>query len=419
MAVFAGGWTLPDAVAVAGEDADEFEVLDLLTRLADKSLVTVDREAGGEARYSTLETVRQFALELLNQSPERDAVRDRHLDRFIAFVEEFERLRTAGAAEAFGPLMDRELENVLAAHVWCGEARDGALRGLRLVKGLRRYWADRSLLELGKRIFGEALQRASALRETAEYSHLLAGLSDVHYFRGEYAESAAAGREALAVARVIGDRGTILSALDAASCAVYSLGDSDDEARALCEEFVALAREHGESRWLMGSLTYLSEIRRASGDLAGALELYDELLPKSKDASNASLAITHSNITMIHVALGNTDGWKPALASAAADAEGAASRRISTAFLETAASAAESFGRPDLTARFYGASLQQMARSVCLPYISCCPFPAAGRLDSIGGQGLAVPAWGPRSGSRGRSCERSGDGAAWPGGGAR
>ena len=363
MAVFAGGWTLPDAVAVAGEDADEFEVLDLLTRLADKSLVVVDREGGaGEARYSMLETVRQFALELLNQSPERDAVRDRHLDRFIAFAEEFERLRTGGAAVAFGPLMDRELENVLAAHVWCGEARDGALRDLRLVKGLRRYWVDRGLLDLGKRIFNEALERASGLRDTREYSHLLAGLSDVYYFRGEYAESASAGREALAIGRALGDRATVLSALDAASCAVYALGEAD-EARVLCEEFVELAREQGESRWLMGSLTYLSEIRRASGDLAGALELYDELLPKSRDASAASLSITYSNMSMIHTALGNARELMTTLLRAGDCAEAAASRRISTAFLETAASAAEFFGRPELAARFYGASEQQMARS--------------------------------------------------------
>ena len=362
MAVFSGGWTLPDAVAVAGEDADEFEVLDLLTRLADKSLVGVDRESGGEARYSMLETVRQFALELLNQSPERDQVRDRHLDRFIAFVAEYDRQRNASLNVAFGPVMDRELENVLAAHVWCGEARDGALRGLRLVKGLRRYWADRSLLELGKRIFGEALQRASALRETAEYSHLLAGLSDVHYFRGEYAESAAAGREALAVARVIGDRGTILSALDAASCAVYSLGDADDEARTLCEEFVALAREHGEPRWMMSALTYLSEIRRASGDLRGALALYDELMPVMAGSSSATMAVTYSNMVMIRIALGDEGGLRPDLLHAADDATGASSRRISTAFLETAASAAEFLAQPELAARYYGASEYQMAR---------------------------------------------------------
>jgi non-specific serine/threonine protein kinase len=64
--VFAGGWTLAAATRVAGPEADEFEVLDAITRLVDKSLVTMEREVAGESRYAMLETVRQYAQEQLN-----------------------------------------------------------------------------------------------------------------------------------------------------------------------------------------------------------------------------------------------------------------------------------------------------------------------------------------------------------------
>ncbi len=128
LAVFAGGWTLPDAVAVAGEDADEFDVLDRLGHLVDKSLVNVDRDGGGEARYSMLETVRQFALELLNASPDRDAVRDRHLERFRTFLVEVEADFLARTTPDVLSGVDRELENVLAALAWCGQAADGPAR---------------------------------------------------------------------------------------------------------------------------------------------------------------------------------------------------------------------------------------------------------------------------------------------------
>ena len=57
LAVFVGGWTLEAAEAVCSEGLDD--VLDALTRLVDKSLVTVD-ETG---RYRLLETIRQYARE--------------------------------------------------------------------------------------------------------------------------------------------------------------------------------------------------------------------------------------------------------------------------------------------------------------------------------------------------------------------
>ncbi len=68
LAVFAGGFTLEAAEKVgAGGDLDERDVLDLLTRLVEKSLVALD--AGGE-RYRLLETVRQYAYEHLERSGE-------------------------------------------------------------------------------------------------------------------------------------------------------------------------------------------------------------------------------------------------------------------------------------------------------------------------------------------------------------
>ena len=64
--VFAGSWTLEAAEAVgAGDPAQAERVLDLLSMLADKSLVVAEANAGGALRYKMLEPVRQFALERL------------------------------------------------------------------------------------------------------------------------------------------------------------------------------------------------------------------------------------------------------------------------------------------------------------------------------------------------------------------
>src|SRR5207247_2433823 len=62
LTVFAGGWTLEAGSRVAGGGAEEFEVLDLLARLVDKSLVVVSQSSGQDPRYGMLETVRQYGL---------------------------------------------------------------------------------------------------------------------------------------------------------------------------------------------------------------------------------------------------------------------------------------------------------------------------------------------------------------------
>ncbi|HET6261324.1 MAG TPA: LuxR family transcriptional regulator, partial [Chloroflexia bacterium] len=91
LGVFAGGWTLEGAEAVgAGEDIEEGEVLDLLSRLVDKSMVVVESGAEGALRYRMLEPVRQYAQECLEESGEAGQVRERHARYYLALAERAE-----------------------------------------------------------------------------------------------------------------------------------------------------------------------------------------------------------------------------------------------------------------------------------------------------------------------------------------
>src|SRR5207302_3489873 len=85
LGVFVGGWTLEAAEAVcAGGDLNEIDVLDLLTRLVEKSLVALDPESG---RYRLLETVRQYAQERLEGADDEASARDRHVRYFVELAE--------------------------------------------------------------------------------------------------------------------------------------------------------------------------------------------------------------------------------------------------------------------------------------------------------------------------------------------
>ena len=80
--VFAGGFDLRSACAVTGfDDVDDYAILDLLDALVRKSLLVIDR-SGGRARYSMLETIRQFAEEQLVASGTAEQVRTAHARYF-------------------------------------------------------------------------------------------------------------------------------------------------------------------------------------------------------------------------------------------------------------------------------------------------------------------------------------------------
>jgi predicted ATPase len=90
LSVFNGGFSLDAGEKVGSGDAvDSYEVLDLLGRLVDKSLIQAD-DLAPEARYRLLETIRQFALDRLVASGEAEDVRNRHLTWYLALAERAE-----------------------------------------------------------------------------------------------------------------------------------------------------------------------------------------------------------------------------------------------------------------------------------------------------------------------------------------
>jgi len=95
VAIFVGGWDLEDAEAVAssGERA-ELDLLDVLDRLVDHSLVRQDAQSG-EPRFGMLETIREYGIEQLSQAGELDAVTRAHAQRFLQLAIEFGPIFTA------------------------------------------------------------------------------------------------------------------------------------------------------------------------------------------------------------------------------------------------------------------------------------------------------------------------------------
>jgi predicted ATPase/class 3 adenylate cyclase len=287
LAVFAGGFTLEAAEAVAaGGDVAERDVLDVLVGLVDKSLVMVPADGG---RYALLETVRQYADERLDESGEGDDVRQRHLDFFLAFAE------TAGAGLAGAAQgewlrqLDIDRENLLSAHAWCLRAPDGAERGYRLASAVKLYWFMRGLLDLGHRVTVEALSRATREPQSLARCRALWVAGQICSYTGRYEEAQRYLYESLAIARGHDDRRMIASVRNYLALAALGQGDRG-AAQGHCEEALALARELGNQREIAVASNALAQLHRMDGNLDHAEPLYEQVVALAHELRDREFA---------------------------------------------------------------------------------------------------------------------------------
>jgi predicted ATPase/class 3 adenylate cyclase len=140
LAVFYDGFTLEAAEEVcSGETLPSFEVLDMLGRLVEASIVTFEAEV--RPRYRLLETVRQYALDKLVEAGEADEARERHAEHFrTTAVEIDDRLNSADSE--YMKFATDDLGNYRAAMTWAIEAQRGEI-ALHIGSDLRTYFWNR------------------------------------------------------------------------------------------------------------------------------------------------------------------------------------------------------------------------------------------------------------------------------------
>ena len=119
LSIFSGGWTLEAAEAVClGGELEQGTILDALASLVSKSLVWANPLVGNKSRFGMLETIRQYALEKLEQGDESESTRDRHLDFYLKWAQENgPLLKTDRVVETLERL-DPDLDNLRTAIAW-------------------------------------------------------------------------------------------------------------------------------------------------------------------------------------------------------------------------------------------------------------------------------------------------------------
>jgi predicted ATPase len=279
LSVFPGGWALEAAEKICGGDKIQAsDVLDLLSRLVSKSLVSVENEVAGERRYRFLETVRQYARERLMQVDDADRLRERHFEFFFSeFRGAMPLLRGSRQLQCLRRLRI-EQENVRTALDWSLTSSGLAEKGVELAGALFWFWTKRGLFAEGKLWLERALavQAPGPLRARA-----LIGLAHINYFQGHFLETEAEATEALSLGRKDGDEWVVSFALFLQGLAALGFGDLE-QAAARSQEAREAADASGEGVQHEGPLFVLATVALLSGDQDRAQQLYDESIEVSR-----------------------------------------------------------------------------------------------------------------------------------------
>jgi predicted ATPase/DNA-binding SARP family transcriptional activator len=315
LAVFAGGFTLTAAEQVAaGPGIGAERMLELLARLADKSLLRVEHLDIG-ARYHLLGTVRAYGLERLAGASEVEATRRAHLRCFADLVEEVTP-RIDGGRE--GPLslereldrLDAETANLRVALEFAAECGD-AVAALRIAGPLGRFaylrghyqeireWMDaavtagtaapaalraKALLGSGRlallqcdyqpavRRLEAALRLYRELGDAPGVASALQVLGSVAREQGRYARAMQLHTESLSTAEAAGDRWAVASAHGYLGFACWLQADFERAAEE-CTVALRMFRELGDVEGIAWSLLSLGTIARhqGAGEQAAAL----------------------------------------------------------------------------------------------------------------------------------------------------
>ena len=319
LSVFAGSWTLEAAeeICSAIDDISPYDVLDLLSQLIHKSLISViEHSPSGEMRYRMLETIRQYAGDRLDEAGDTETIRQRHLSYFV-------NLTTQAGPELYRPKqgfwlnkLNEEIDNLRSALEWALETNTEA--GLQIVAGpMYRFWVFRStwqelenwLAQLLQhydesnplcaralaiqsqsvmnsegdfhkaRIIAEkSLQLARSLADKQSEAFSLSVLGGFTLLQGNVGEAIPVLERSLALYRELGDKVGQASALD-----WLSINNSDlDRAATYASEGLRLCRELGDLAGVSSILTTLARLTYAKGDFSSPAPWLEEVLSISR-----------------------------------------------------------------------------------------------------------------------------------------
>ena len=269
LSVFAGGSTLKAAETVCG--AQEAT----LAALVRKSLLRREETESGEARFRMLETIREYALERLEERGEANRLHRRHAEQVRDLAERSAQALRAGqpSSEVYARL-EADLDNIRAALRWADTAAPELM--LQIGGLLKLFWRVRGHLDEGRRWLESALAHNGS-EATPGRARALEAAGALAQRRGEYASAKASWQEGLEIWRSLGnDEGVARALGDLAS--VFDLEGDAEHAIPLYEESADLLRTLELDYELGTVVSNLGVCLTGEGRLDEAARLHEEAI---------------------------------------------------------------------------------------------------------------------------------------------
>jgi predicted ATPase/DNA-binding XRE family transcriptional regulator len=310
LGVFTGGWTLEATEAVCAPQGEP-DLLDILSRLVDSSLVRQDEAALGASRFRMLETVREYAVEQLEESGEAEELCRRHAQYYLELAERPGMELPWRERSLWLARIESEHDNLRAALAWLLELGE-AEEALRLAGACGWFWESRGYLSEGRGWLERALERRAGASPTAR--------ARANFWCGALASSqmdlgSAIGyfEEAAGLYREVGDRAGLGSALVCLGRVTYLAG-KHQRGRELCEQGLALFRQWGGAPDIAFGLRTLASV---TDDEVRARRLAEESLGMFRELGDEpAIAETLTRLAMIALEQGDDEGVDPLLVEA-------------------------------------------------------------------------------------------------------
>jgi predicted ATPase/DNA-binding CsgD family transcriptional regulator/predicted negative regulator of RcsB-dependent stress response len=261
------------------------DVVEGVTSLVDNSLLHLEPAVDGKSWYSMLETVREYALERLDDRGEADALHRRHAYHYLRLAESADPQLIGQQQSTWFNQLEQEHNNLRVALSWCQE-RKYAEVALRLATALWWFWAVHGHASEGREHLASLLGQfrpAPSSRLGAARARALEAAGNLATFQGDHTSGRELHEEALQLFRDLGDLPGVEGALHALALDASRQGDNDTAQR-LLQNALDLARTRGDRLGIGHALYNLANVLHEQGEFDAARSSLEESLVLKREA---------------------------------------------------------------------------------------------------------------------------------------
>jgi predicted ATPase/DNA-binding SARP family transcriptional activator len=331
LCIFAGGFTIEAAEDICSNDPQykdgilSKEVLDLLARLIDKSLVQAETRNKKEARYRILETIRQYGEEKLLLAGEETAVRKRHQQWYLELAERIAPTTFQQQESAWLETLESEHYNLRQALEWSISQENETDAAIRMAAALHYFWHLHGHWQEGRSYLKRALKQARRDCDPIPLAKAYNGAGLLAWDQGDYIEAVPWFEKSLAIWRKLGDQKNMTRSLNYLGAVAWLSGEFQaaqdwlgesikigrefryeeelalalglrgvverdqthyEQATTLLQESIALCRKAGSKSIMADSLDTLGGVLSLQGDYDGANKVLAESLELARELGN-------------------------------------------------------------------------------------------------------------------------------------